>query len=142
MVTVKTSDERAANAQRRENAKWLRTNQTDAECVFWYNVRARRLAGLKFRRQYPVGPFIADFVCLEAKLIVELDGGQHAVRQAYDRSRDAFLESKGFRVLRVWNSDLLTNRDGVMEAVLRDLQSVDTPSPRLSPPKGERGNRN
>ncbi|MGD0143602.1 MAG: DUF559 domain-containing protein [Rhizomicrobium sp.] len=142
MVREKTSDKRVADAKHRENAKRLRTNQTDAESVFWYNVRARRLAGFKFRRQYPVGSFIADFVCLEAKLIVELDGDQHAVRRDYDRSRDAFLKSEGFRVLRVWNSDLLTNRDGVMEAVLRELQGVDTPSPRPSPSKGERGKRN
>ncbi len=142
MVTNKTSDERAVRAKLRENAKTLRRHQTGAEGVFWYNVRARRLAGSKFRRQYPVGPFIADFVCLEAKLIVELDGGQHAVRQDYDRSRDAVLESKGFRVMRVWNNDLLTNRDGVMDTVVRELQSVDTPSPRPSPPMGERGNRN
>jgi adenine-specific DNA-methyltransferase len=142
VVREKTSDKRVADAKHRENAKRLRTNQTDAESVFWYNVRARRLAGFKFRRQYPVGSFIADFVCLEAKLIVELDGDQHAVRRDYDRSRDAFLKSKGFHVMRVWNSDLLTNRDGVMDAVLRQLENVDTPSPRPSPPKGERGNSN
>jgi very-short-patch-repair endonuclease len=128
VVTARTSKERAGKALQRGNAKRLRTNQTDAESKFWYKVRVHRLAGYKFKRQYPIGPYIADFVCLEEKLIVELDGGQHATRQKYDRERDAFLMAKGFRVLRIWNNDLLTNSEGVMETVLRELRGV-APSP-------------
>jgi very-short-patch-repair endonuclease len=107
----------------------MRKDWTKAEDVFWFNVRARRLNGYKFRRQHLIGPYIVDFVCLRAKLIVELDGGQHALQQEYDRERDAFLKKQGFRVLRFWNTELLTNRDGVLETVLRELQSVGAPSP-------------
>ncbi len=128
MVTARTSKGRADKAAQRANAKRLRSHQTDAENRFWYQVRAHRLAGYKFKPQYPIGPYIADFVCLEAKLIVELDGGQHATQQKYDRQRDAFLADEGFRVLRIWNCDLVTNKEGVMEVVLDVLRSV-APSP-------------
>ena len=75
-------------------------------------LRAKRLCGLKFRRQHPMGNYIVDFACLEASLIVEVDGGQHADRQEYDRERTAWLEGRGFRVLRFWNSEVLTNIEG------------------------------
>jgi very-short-patch-repair endonuclease len=131
VVTERTRIKRAKKVRQRRNAKQLRSDQTDAERKFWRNVRGRGFAGFKFRRQYPIEPYIADFVCLEIRLIVELDGGQHAEEHArvYDDKRTAYLESKGFRVRRFWNVDVLTNMDGVLEALFREFQSVDTPSP-------------
>lgn len=129
MVTAKTAKMRQDKASRRDDAKHLRTFQTPAERAFRYRVRARRPEGYKFKRQVPIGPCIADFVCLEANLVVELDGGQHAVRQDYDRERYAYLKSEGFRVLRVWNNDVTTNLNAVIESVLRELRGVAAPSP-------------
>ena len=106
MVTERIADERARKQRIRKIAKHLRSFQTIAERSFWYNVRAHRFAGYKFRRQHPIGPYIVDFVCLSAKLVVELDGGQHAGQRSYDEKRDAFLSERGFRVLRIWNSHL------------------------------------
>jgi len=114
-----------------EFARKLREDSTDAERLFWSRVRARRLCGLKFKRQEPVGPYIVDFVCAERSLIVELDGGQHADSDA-DRTRDAWLTSQGYWVLRFWNNDVLTNMDGVIETIMKYL----TPSPQPSPIKG------
>jgi very-short-patch-repair endonuclease len=128
VVKERTFEERIERAPRRTFAKRLRRNETDAERKFWWLVRGRQFAGMKFRRQYLIGPYIADFVCLEARLVVELDGGQHAEQMEYDRKRDAFLASKGFRVIRIWNVDFLTNTDDAMDAVFRAL-SGDTPSP-------------
>jgi adenine-specific DNA-methyltransferase len=112
----------------REFARHLRRHQTDAERTIWYVLRAHRLAGHKFRRQVPIGPYIADFVCHEARLIIELDGGQHAERREYDTGRTRWLESQGFRVLRFWNVDVLQSTDSVSEAIALALQSK-TPSP-------------
>jgi very-short-patch-repair endonuclease len=128
VVKEQTFEDRIKAAPKRAYAKQQRRNETDAEKKFWWLVRGRKIARKKFRRQYTIGPYIADFVCLEAQLIVELDGSQHAVRKHYDRKRDAFLASQGFRVLRIWNIDLLTNTEGVMETVFRALCG-GTPSP-------------
>lgn len=128
MVTRETSAKRQSGTRQRCRARRLRSDQTDAEWKFWYHVRTHRLAGYKFRRQCPIGPYIADFVCLRAMLVVELDGGQHATRRRYDRARDDYLESKGYRVLRFWNSDMLTNADYVLETVLQHLR-LRAPSP-------------
>ena len=84
-------------------AKSLRQNQTDAEVLLWHYLRNKQLDGYKFRRQQPIGPYIIDFACLPEKLLIELDGGQHAEREGYDEQRDRFLQSKGYRVLRFWN---------------------------------------
>jgi very-short-patch-repair endonuclease len=111
-----------------EFARELRRHQTDAERTLWYVLRAYRLAGHKFRRQAPIGPYIADFVCHEAHLIIELDGGQHAVRQGYDAERTRWLAAQGFRVLRFWNVDVLQSTDSVSESIALALQSK-TPSP-------------
>ena len=113
-------------------ARRLRKNSTDVERVFWNRVRDRRLSGYKFKRQHPIGPYIVDFICAEERLIVELDGGQHACLKE-DKARDAFLLSDGYRVLRFWNNDVLTNINGVLETVLSNLQA---PSPQPSPWKG------
>ena len=95
------------------HAATLRKNPTEAEKKFWAAVRNRQIDGFKFRFQSTVEPFIADFRCVEAMLIVELDGGQH--NEAADAGRTAFLEREGYRVLRFWNNDVLTNLDGVIE---------------------------
>ncbi|KTS78306.1 DNA (cytosine-5-)-methyltransferase [Pseudomonas oryzihabitans] len=88
------------------HARSLRRNQTDAERALWQHLRGKRLQGLKFRRQHPHGRYILDFVCLEARLVIELDGGQHQDSPA-DRERDAWLQARGFQILRFWNHDVL-----------------------------------
>ena len=89
----------------RDRARELRTNQTPAERFVWYRLRYRQLGGFKFRRQHTLGPFIVDFVCLERKLVLELDGGQHAdpTQADYDARRTAWLIERGYRVYRLWN---------------------------------------
>ena len=101
------------------NARDLRRNLTDAERALWRHLRQRQIAGLKFRRQHPIGRYILDFVCLEARLVIELDGGQHAHRQGADQERTAWLEARGYRVLRFWNTEVFENPEGVMEAILQ-----------------------
>jgi len=93
---------------------------TDAERKLWLALRDRRLAGFKFRRQVPVGPFIVDFLCYHARLVIEVDGGQHA-ESARDARRDQWLEANDFRVLRFWNNDVLTNTEGVLTVILDSL---------------------
>ena len=105
--------------------KQLRIDMTDAERKLWAALRARRLAGFKFRRQRRIGPFIVDFVCMEHRGIVEADGGQHADNN-YDLRRTAWLEQRGWRVIRFWNNEILENIDGVHHAI---LQILDEPSP-------------
>src|SRR5207237_10375773 len=83
--------------------------------------------GHKFKRQFLIGRYIVDFVCLEARLVVELDGGQHADQAAYDEVRDTFLKARGFRVLRFWNLEFLTNQDGVLETLLCQLEVAPRP---------------
>ncbi|TXI43654.1 MAG: endonuclease domain-containing protein [Lysobacter sp.] len=118
-------------------AKRLRRHSTDAERVLWHYLRNRALIGLKFRRQCPIGPFIADFVCIERRLVIEVDGGQH-VGCERDESRTVFLESEGFRVLRFWNDDVLTRIDAVLSTVCETIQREDAPHPNPSP-ASERG---
>src|SRR5262245_19988743 len=93
----------------------LRLNQTDVERFLWTRLRNRRLAGAKFRRQQVIGHYIVDFICLEMKLIVELDGSQHAQNLMYDNQRTASLKSRGFRVIRFGDNEVLSNLDGVLE---------------------------
>ncbi len=98
-------------------ARSLRKNSTDAEQRLWNHLRARRLGGFKFRRQRPFGPYVCDFVCLEASIIIELDGSQHAEQASYDQRRDDFMRSYGYRVLRFWNNDVMTKTDIVVETI-------------------------
>ncbi len=98
-------------------ARRLRRAMTDAEMRLWLQLRDRRLAGLKFRRQHPIGRYVADFVCLERRLVVEVDGGQHADSRR-DRVRDAAIEAAGFRILRFWNNEVLGAMEGVLETIL------------------------
>ena len=108
-------DRRKVRIERR-----LRSQQTDAERKLWFAVRDRRLSGFKFVRQEAIGPFIVDFVCREKSLVVELDGGQHA-ENAKDVARDAFLTREGYRVMRFWNHDVLSNTEGVLTVILEAL---------------------
>ena len=110
-----------SSPEAREFARNLRANSTDAERRLWANLRGRRLAGFKFRRQQPLGPYIVDFVCVERKLIVEADGGQHGDRRQYDDARSEYLERGGYRVLRFWNNDILLQTDAVLEVILKGL---------------------
>ncbi len=102
---------------KRRFALSLRRAMTEAEDRLWQGLRGRRLDGIKFRRQVPVGRFIADFLCADAMLIVEIDGSQHA-DSAYDRERDAELKARGFRVLRFWNDDVLREMNSVCDTVI------------------------
>jgi very-short-patch-repair endonuclease len=86
-------------------------------------LRRKQLGGFRFRRQQPVGPYIVDFFCAKARLIIELDGGQHADREAQDAARTAWLEARGYRVLRVWNHETLSNTEGVLTMVLVALRA-------------------
>ncbi len=103
-----------------ERARELRKGDTAAERRLWERLRGRRLNGLKFVRQLPVGPYFADFVCRDAKLIVEVDGVTHSSDEElrYDAARTEFLEGQGYRVMRVWNVEVLGNLDGVLETIL------------------------
>jgi very-short-patch-repair endonuclease len=95
----------------------MRGAPTDSELRLWRLLRDRRLSGFKFRRQVPLGPYIVDFLCVGAKLIVEADGSQHA-ESPRDKARDAYLASQGWKVLRFWNNEVLQNREGVLETIL------------------------
>jgi very-short-patch-repair endonuclease len=98
----------------------LRHELTPAERKLWAYLRNDQL-GVNFRRQHAIGPYIADFCCIEKKLIIELDGSQHLEQQEYDQSRTAYLELQGFCVLRFWNKDVLNDLDGVMRVILENL---------------------
>jgi very-short-patch-repair endonuclease len=98
-------------------ARSLRKSQTDVEQLLWKQLRNRNLSNHKFRRQFPIEPYIADFACLELKLIIELDGGQHANQINYDDQRSLFLEQRGFKVIRFWNNDVIENPVGVLEVI-------------------------
>ena len=105
----------------RDSARRLRAKSTDAESKLWYRLRAGRLNGLKFRRQHAVGRFIADFACIERKLIIELDGAAHDINFARDERRDAWLASQGFQVIRFMNDDVTRNLEGVVETIRQAL---------------------
>ena len=107
------------------NAKQLRTHSTDTEQHLWYFLRAKRLSGYKFKRQYIIGRYIVDFICIEAKLVIELDGSQHMDTIDYDQKRTQDLRNKGYRVLRFWDNDVLQSIDSVLQEILNLL----TPSP-------------
>ena len=109
------------NAHRKtllHRARSLRSNQTEAEGRLWHALRANRLGGWDWKRQVPFGPYILDFLCREACLVVEVDGSQHADQLAYDARRTAYLNRQGLRVIRFGNAAVLTGRDGVCDAIL------------------------
>ncbi|OAN53061.1 ATP-dependent helicase HrpA [Paramagnetospirillum marisnigri] len=122
-------------------ARNLRTERaTDVERLLWQRLRAGQIGGAKFRRQHPAGPYFLDFVCLEAKLVIELDGGQHAdqTRIAHDERRTRYLKDQGYVVLRFWNNDVTENMSGVLETILATLASRPSP-PTPSPASGRGG---
>ena len=110
------------------NAHALRKGMTDGERLLWCRLRSEQL-GVKFRRQHPLGNYIADFVCLAPKLLVELDGSQHHAQQAYDAKRNAFFESQGFEVLRFASNLPFTDLEGVVLAIMETIAALQTPAP-------------
>ena len=120
----------------RVRARSLRKLPTDAEALLWFHLRDRRMANHKFRRQRPIGPYFADFACIEIKLIVELDGGQHVEAAVYDADRTRFLEGQGYRVLRFWNNEVLMQTDAVRGRILQALLG-GSPHPSPLPQAGE-----
>jgi adenine-specific DNA-methyltransferase len=118
------------------NARELRKTQTDAERRLWQFLRNRSLAGCKFRRQHPVGPCICDFVCIDRQVVIEVDGGHHADQVEKDEARTAYLESKGYTVMRFWNHEVLRETEAVLERILNMISS-DSPHP-VPLPKGAR----
>jgi very-short-patch-repair endonuclease len=107
----------------KRNARRLRKQMTDAEPSLWHLLRRKQIDGHRFRKQVPIGKYIVDFACLDARLVIEVDGGQHTDAADADRERDAWLRSQNFRVLRFWNNDVLKNQDGVMQVVMEALEA-------------------
>jgi very-short-patch-repair endonuclease len=121
-----------ATAAAHNNARTLRRSMTDSERKLWQRLRMEQL-GVKFRRQHPLGNYIADFACLELKLVVELDGTQHVAQQQYDKRRDAFFREHGFQVLRFPTDQPLNNIEGVLTVI---LDAIETPQPPSQPSPG------
>lgn len=116
----------------RDAARQLRRDQTDAERILWSRLRNSQLKGFKFRRQYPIGPFFADFFCQEAKLVIELDGSQHADQSDRDEQRTKFLRDEGYVVLRFWNHQVISEIDEAMQLIADTLPKTRrTKRPRL-----------
>ena len=107
------------------NGRQLRQNMTSAERTLWQHLRGKRLGGYKFRRQQPFGGYILDFVCSEVKLVIEIDGGQHANQTAYDEARTQYLQNLGFSVMRFWNNEVLQQTDAVLTAILHKLEALN-----------------
>ncbi len=107
----------------------LRAAMTDAERRLWSCLSARKVAGVRFNTQFPIGPFICDFASRGAKLVIELDGGQHASMEREDAARTRYIETQGYRVIRFWNNDVMANIDGVVAEIARALQDMPSPSP-------------
>ncbi|HEY4438422.1 MAG TPA: DUF559 domain-containing protein [Lelliottia sp.] len=112
----------------RSHAKNLRRKLTREERRLWYLLRSRRFSHYKFRRQHPVGNYILDFACCEARLAIEMDGGQHDENREYDQQRTDWLKQKGWTVIRFWNNELWHNEEAVLEKILNNLQML-LPSP-------------
>ncbi|MGM4907789.1 endonuclease domain-containing protein [Tardiphaga sp. 866_E4_N2_1] len=126
---------------KRQSAKRLRENTTVAEQILWRHLRRLDVKGSHFRRQVVIGPYIADFACLAARLIIEVDGSQHGDDEglAHDESRTRWLQSEGYRVIRFWNNDVMSRTDAVLE-VIHNMTAVTPPRPQEAgdpPPPGE-----
>jgi len=122
----------------KKNSRSLRRELTDAEQLLWHHLRLRQMGGCKFRHQHPLGRYILDFVCLEAALVVEVDGGQHAENTERDQVRTEWLEQQKLRVLRFWNNDVLKDIESVKQVIWNALGKVGTEPPsQPSPLKGE-----
>ena len=107
-----------------EKSRELRGRSTEAEALLWQQLRGRRFQGFKFRRQRPLGPYILDFVCLEAGLVIEIDGGQHSDQKAYDEKRTELIESQGLVVIRFWNHEVMNETPAVLEKIWQTLQAL------------------
>ncbi len=107
-------------------ARDLRKNQTDTEQILWLQLRNRRFLNYKFRRQFPIESYIVDFICLELKLIIELDGSQHSNQIDKDTERTLFLNQRGFKVVRFWNNDLYNNLEGILECISLAIEEQET----------------
>jgi very-short-patch-repair endonuclease len=121
----------------RLKARELRKNLTDAERALWKHIRFRQLGGHKFRRQQPIDNYIVDFVCLEKRLIVEIDGGHHSEELVRDAKRGEWLKKQGFGILRFWNNEILKEIEAVKEKILSVLDLCSDPPPLSSPARGE-----
>ena len=119
--------------EQRAFATAMRSSPKDAERKLWQFLRGDQLEGVRFRRQFTIGRYVVDFVSFEHRLIIEVDGGQHA-ESAHDKERDAWLATQGFRILRFWNNDVMANMEGVFEVI---GQAMRSPPPQPSPVKGE-----
>lgn len=117
----------------------LRREQTDAEAILWLQLRDRRLGRCKFRRQHRIGVYFVDFVCIEAALVVELDGSQHIESCAYDAARTVLLEARGYRVLRFWNDAIFLELDAVLGTIVAALAAPHPPRIRGAPSPRKRG---
>ena len=136
MAETRTSTLQPSVFTLKERARRFRREQTEAEKKLWARLRSRQLVGLKFRRQFVIGPFITDLCCFEKRLVVELDGGQHADQFDADRRRSDFLLSRSYRVLRFWDNEVMENIDAVLERIAEALADPTAePSP-LPSPKG------
>ncbi len=134
-LSLRERDRVRGSKRLRSLARAQRRQATDAEHLLWTHLRGRQLMGFKFRRQEVIEPYIVDFVCLDAKLIIEADGGQHAEQIAYDARRTSELETMGYRVMRFWNHEILKELHSVLEQIQSAL--IEIPSPQPSP--GGRG---
>ena len=107
-----------------QRGRRLRAARTDSESCLWAALRAKQIGGYRFRRQVPLGPYVADFACLKAHLVIEVDGSQHAQAKERDNQRTAWLESRGFRVLRFWDNDVLLQTNEVLETIRAALNQT------------------
>jgi very-short-patch-repair endonuclease len=108
-----------------QHARTLRNNPTEAERRLWRHLQRRQIAGVKFRRQQPIGTYVVDFISFEHRVIIEVDGGQHAEQLSYDESRTRWLQGQGYRVLRFWNNDVLARTDVVVQKIYNSLSGAD-----------------
>ena len=130
-LSLRERDRERGSIPLSSRARTLRRQTTEAESALWKHLRGRRLKGYKFRRQVVIEPYIVDFVCLETKIIVEADGGQHVEQIAYDAKRTARLEAMGYHVMRFWNHEILSELHSVLEQ--NESALIEAPSPQPSP---------
>ncbi len=123
------SNSRRIKPERTSNARALRGDMTVAEYKLWQALRGKQIEACRFRRQHPIGHYIADFACIEKALVIELDGGQHQDQMEYDERRTVYLQFQGWKVLRFWNNDVLSNLEGVLASVVDALTATPPSQP-------------